>query len=97
MRVLGRTECAFDRRISRIGRSHSTVCALAATRRQRSGQFARSVGASSAPNHPSPKEFAHGDKQANERKYDEYDLMDMILARRQAAQKVRQPEDGIVP
>lgn len=60
--------------------------------------FARmKSGASSASAHPSREEFSHGEKQAYEREYDKYDLVDMVLAGRQSAQKVRDPEGGIVP
>jgi hypothetical protein len=55
------------------------------------------LGTSSASAHPSREEFAHGEKQAYEREDDKHDLVDMLLAGRQSAQKVRYPEDGIVP
>lgn len=54
-------------------------------------------GASSASAHPSREEFAYGDKQTYERKYDKHDLVDVILAGRQSANKMCYPEDGIVP
>ena len=49
------------------------------------------------PVHPSWEEFAHGEKQTCKREDDQHDLVDMILAGRQSAQKVREPEEGIIP
>src|SRR5262245_14395516 len=45
----------------------------------------------------SRKEFAHREKRADKREHYEYDLVDVVLAGRQAAHKVRQPEDRIIP
>jgi hypothetical protein len=46
---------------------------------------------------PAREECVHGKEQAGEGEDNEYDLMDVILAGRQSAKKVRTPEDGIVP
>ena len=53
--------------------------------------------ASSGLVHASREEIARGDEQAHKREADEHDLVDMLIAGRQSAQKVRYPEDGIVP
>ena len=54
-------------------------------------------GASNLPIRFWWKEVAPGEKQADEREYYEYNLMDMSLARGQSTHKVRQPEQRIIP
>ena len=60
-------------------------------------EFARYPDASGPLARTAQEEITHRQKQSCEREYDEQDLVDVVSARRQSTQKVRQPEDGIVP